>query len=231
MNSPGFLISSGREVEMFGFLRQATARLTPAAVVAGLLVGSPSAMAAQAVANPAIAAPQTASKWVVDLVHSQLDFRVRHILGRVRGTFTRWYAVLLSTDPNLPQGTVQVSAETASLSTGNSYRDADLRSGRFFAVDSFPRLTFEGTGIVATDSTVNLHGILTIKGVSRPVTLSGQYRGVATDGEGHDRIAFDASTTVDRRDFGLTYNELVGGRQLIGNDVEITIAIEAVRVR
>ena len=216
---------------MFDVLRQAAAPLTTAAVVAGLLAGSPSAVTAQAVTHPAIAAPQPASKWVVDLVHSQIDFRVRHILGRVRGTFTRWYAVLLSTDPNLPQGTVQVSAETASLSTGNSYRDADLRSGRFFAVDSFPRLTFEGTGIVATDSTVNLHGILTIKGVSRPVTLTGQYRGVATDGEGHDRIAFDASTTVDRRDFGLTYNELVGGRQLIGDDVEITIAIEALRVR
>jgi polyisoprenoid-binding protein YceI len=216
---------------MFDVLRQAAATLPTAAVVAGLLAGSPSAVTAQAVTPPAIAAPQPASKWVVDLVHSQIDFRVRHILGRVRGTFTRWYAVLLSTDPNLPQGTVQVSAETASLSTGNSYRDADLRSGRFFAVDSFPRLTFDGTGIVATDSTVNLHGILTIKGVSRPVTLTGQYRGVATDGEGHDRIAFDASTTVDRRDFGLTYNELVGGRQLIGDDVEITIAIEALRVR
>jgi polyisoprenoid-binding protein YceI len=216
---------------MFDVLRQAAATLTTAAVVAGLLAGSPSAVTAQAVTHPAIAAPQPASKWVVDLVHSQIDFRVRHILGRVRGTFSRWYAVLLSTDPNLPQGTVQVSAETASLSTGNSYRDADLRSARFFAVDSFPRLTFDGTGIVATDSTVNLHGILTIKGISRPVTLTGQYRGVATDGEGHDRIAFDASTTVDRRDFGLTYNELVGGRQLIGNDVEITIAIEALRVR
>jgi polyisoprenoid-binding protein YceI len=216
---------------MFDVLRQAAATLTTAAVVAGLLAGSPSAVTAQAVTHPAIVAPQPASKWVVDLVHSQIDFRVRHILGRVRGTFTRWYAVLLSTDPNLPQGTVQVSAETASLSTGNSYRDADLRSGRFFAVDSFPRLTFDGTGIVATDSTVNLHGILTIKGISRPVTLTGQYRGVATDGEGHDRIAFDASTTVDRRDFGLTYNELVGGRQLIGDDVEITIAIEALRVR
>jgi polyisoprenoid-binding protein YceI len=226
-----FLISSGREVEMLDVLRQAAATLTTAAAVAGLLAGSPSAVTAQAVTYPAIAAPQPASKWVVDLVHSQIDFRVRHILGRVRGTFTRWYAVLLSTDPNLPQGTVQVSAETASLSTGNSYRDADLRSGRFFAVDSFPRLTFDGTGIVATDSTVNLHGILTIKGISRPVTLTGQYRGVATDGEGHDRIAFDASTTVDRRDFGLTYNELVGGRQLIGDDVEITIAIEALRVR
>ena len=220
---------------MFDFLQQAPitplAALVRAGAIAVLLVAAPPAAAQAVPGSTPVTIQSQNSRWVVDLVHSQLDFRVRHLLGRVRGTFTRWYAVLLSTDPNLPQGTVQVTAETASLSTGNSYRDADLRSGRFFAVDSYPRLTFEGTGIVATDSTVNLHGILTIKGVSRPVTLTGQYRGVATDGEGHERIAFDASTTVDRRDYGLTFNELVGGRQLIGNDVEITIAIEALRVR
>jgi polyisoprenoid-binding protein YceI len=219
---------------MFDFLQQPPAALEAglirASVIAGLLAMAP-ATAAQTTVFP-VAAPQSeASSWVVDPVHSQLDFRVRHLLGRVRGTFTRWYAVLLSTDPKLPQGTVRVSAQTNSLNTGNAYRDADLRSHRFFAVDSFPQLTFEGTGLVATDSTVNLHGILTIKGQSRPVTLTGQYRGIAKDGEGHDRIAFDASTVVDRRDFGLTWNELVAGKQMIGNDVEITIAIEAVRVR
>jgi polyisoprenoid-binding protein YceI len=206
--------------------------LIRASVIVGLLMAASGSAAGQAVVQPVTVSPQAEnSKWVVDLVHSQLDFRVSHLLGRVRGTFTRWYASLISTDPTLPQGTVQVSAQTASLNTGNAYRDADLRSARFFAVDSFPQLTFEGTGIVATDSSVNLPGILTIKGRSRPVTLSGQYRGIAKDGAGHERIAFDATTVVDRRDFGLTWNELVAGKQLIGNEVEITIAIEAVRVR
>lgn len=200
-------------------------RLFGATLVAWILVVPPSA-AAQTVGQPP---SQANAKWVVDLVHSQVDFRVRHLIGRVRGTFTRWYAVLSTTDPNWTRGTVDVSVQTASLNTGNAYRDADLRSDRFFAVDSYPTLTFKGTGIVATDSTVQLRGTLTIKGHSHPVTLSGEYRGIAKDREGHERIAFDASTVVDRRDYGMSYNETVAGNPVVGNDVEVTIAIEAVR--
>jgi polyisoprenoid-binding protein YceI len=147
----------------------------------------------------------------------------------VRGTFTKWYAVL-DADRDWTRGTVKVTVETASLNTGNAYRDADLRSDRFFAVDSFPVLTFDGIGIVATDSTVTLRGTLTIKGRSHSVLLSGQYRGIAKDRDGHQRIAFDASTVVDRRDYGMRYSESVAGNPIVGNDVEVTIAIEAVRV-
>ncbi len=216
---------------MFGILRQGIMPRPPvlvgATLVTWMLAVQPAA--AQSVAQPPSAARQSETKWVVDLVHSQVDFRVRHLVGRVRGTFTKWYAVLVTADPDWTRGTVKVKVQTASLNTGNAYRDADLRSVRFFAVDSFPELTFEGTGIVATDSTVDLRGVLTIKGHSHPVTLSGQYRGIAKDPEGHERIAFDASTLVDRRDYGINWNETVAGNPVVGNDVEITIAIEAVR--
>jgi polyisoprenoid-binding protein YceI len=166
---------------------------------------------------------------VVDPVHSQIDFRVRHLVGRVQGTFVDWYGVIVTKDQDWVHGTVNVSAQTASLSTGNAYRDADLRSDRFFAADSFPMLTFESTGIVATDSTVEIGGILTIKGHARRVLLSGQFRGVARDAEGHERIAFDASTRINRRDFGISWTDFVGANTTIGDEVEITIAIEAVR--
>jgi polyisoprenoid-binding protein YceI len=202
--------------------------LVGAALVTWMLAVQPAA--AQSVGQPPSDARQTDIKWVVDLVHSQVDFRVRHLIGRVRGTFTKWYAVLTTADPDWTRGTVKVTVQTASLSTGNAYRDADLRSDRFFAVDSFPVLTFEGTGIVATDSTVTLRGTLTIKGRSHSVLLSGQYRGIAKDRDGHQRIAFDASTVVDRRDYGMRYSESVAGNPIVGNDVEVTIAIEAVRV-
>jgi polyisoprenoid-binding protein YceI len=76
---------------------------------------------------------------------------------------------------------------------------------------------------------VDVSGILTIKGRSRPVVLSGAYRGIAKDSEGHERIAFEVTGAVDRRDFGISYNETVAGADLIGNEVEITVAIEAVR--
>jgi polyisoprenoid-binding protein YceI len=192
----------------------------PFGVALALQLGAPAA-AAQA------GTPGT--RWVVDPVHSQVDFRVRHLLGRVRGTFTKYYAVLETHDSDWTDGTVKVTVQTGSLDTGNRYRDEDLRSDRFFSVTRFPKMTFQGTGIVARDSTVEISGMLTLKGRSHPVTLTGQYRGIARDAEGHQRIAFDASTVLDRRDYDISYNEAVAGKELIGNDVEITIAIEAVR--
>jgi polyisoprenoid-binding protein YceI len=180
--------------------------------------------------RPSSHPPAGGTRWVVDPVHSQVDFRVRHLLGRVRGTFTRWYGIIVTQDSAWTHGTVNVSVQTGSINTGNAYRDADLRSGRFFAVEQYPQMTFESTGIVATDSTVEIGGILTLRGRSRHVVLTGQYRGIAKDREGHQRIAFDATTLIDRRDFGLTYNEVVDGVAGIGNDAEITIALEAVRI-
>ena len=180
--------------------------------------------------RPSSRPPAGGTRWVVDPVHSQVDFRVRHLVGRVRGTFTQWYGIIVTRDSNWTHGTVNVSVKTASINTGNAYRDTDLRSTRFFAVDSFPQMTFESTGIVATDSTVEIGGILTLKGRARHVVLTGQYRGIAKDREGHQRIAFDASTIIDRRAFGLTYNEMVDGVVGIGTDAEITIALEAVRI-
>jgi polyisoprenoid-binding protein YceI len=164
------------------------------------------------------------------MVHSQVDFGVRHLVGRVRGTFDRWYAVLVTKDGDWRLGTVDVTVQTASLNTGNAYRDEDLRSDRFFAVARYPEMTFKGTGFAVADSTVDVNGILTIKGHSRPVTLSGRYRGTAKAPDGRERIAFQATGAVDRRDFGITWNESVAGTELVGNDVEITIGIEAVRV-
>ena len=207
--------------------RLATLVLGSLAVV--VLAGAQGA-AAQAVANVATGTPAKETKWVVDMVHSQVDFGVRHLVGGVRGTFTKWYAVLTTKDGDWKLGTVNVSVQTASLNTGNGYRDDDLRSDRFFAVTRYPRMTFQGTGFAATDSTVDVSGILTIKGHSKPVVLSGQYRGMAKDREGHQRIAFEATGAVDRRDFGISWNESIAGTELIGNDVEITIGIEAVRV-
>ena len=208
-----------------------TSRMTLAASLGliGLILG-PSAARGQAVAARASSRPpQAGARWVVDPVHSQIDFRVRHLVGRVQGTFVDWYGLIVTKDQDWTHGTVNVSAQTTSLSTGNAYRDADLRSDRFFAVDSFPMLTFESTGIVATDSTVEIGGILTIKGHARRVLLSGQFRGLARDAEGHERIAFEASTRINRRDFGINWTEFVGANTTIGDEVEITVAIEAVR--
>jgi polyisoprenoid-binding protein YceI len=182
-------------------------------------------------AAPAPAAAQGGGTWVVDPVHSQVDFRVKHLVGRVRGTFSDWYAVIEAGDKDWQRGVVRVSVQTRTLDTGNAYRDADLRATPFFAVDSFPQMTFLGTGFVTPDSTVRLEGTLTIKGHARPVVLTGQRLGTVTDSEGHTRIGFEASTTLDRRDYGMDWTPPVGGANVVGNEVEITISIEAVRIK
>jgi polyisoprenoid-binding protein YceI len=188
------------------------------------------AVHAQATPRASSTAPAAGARWLMDPVHSQLEFRVRHLLGRVRGSFVDWYGIIVTKDQDWTHGTVNVSAQTASLSTGNTTRDAYLRSNRFFAVDSFPKLTFESTGIIATDSTVEIGGLLTLRGRTRRVVLKGQFNGIARDAEGHQRIAFEATTHVNRRDFGMDLTEVVGGQTVIGDDVEVTIAIEALRV-
>jgi polyisoprenoid-binding protein YceI len=206
------------------------ARTLAGATLAALLVGRAGTAGAQQPTGAAPAPPPGATRWIVDIVHSQIDFRVRHLLGRVRGTFTNWYAVILTEDRDWRHGRVNVTVQTASLNTGNNYRDADLRSPRFFGVDSFPEMTFLGTGIAAGDTTVEIVGLMTIKAHTRPVTLKGTYRGIAKDDQGHERIAFEASASLDRRDFGIDWDATVGSNSLIGNEVEITIAIEAARV-
>jgi len=204
-----------------------TSRLTP--LVALLMLTGTGAAQTQTSSNIALAPPSKSTRWVVDMVHSQVDFGVRHLVGRVRGTFGKWYALLSTEENGWKVGNVDVSIETATLNTGNNYRDADLRSERFFAVKQFPKMTFQGTAFAAGDSTLDLRGLLTIRGQAKPVMLRGQFRGIAQDKEGRERIAFEAKGTVDRRDFGMTWNETIAGAELIGNDVEITIGIEAVR--
>jgi polyisoprenoid-binding protein YceI len=113
------------------------ARLAAGALTAIVLAGAQSA-SAQVVADASTRVPRQETKWVVDMVHSQVDFGVRHLVGRVRGTFTKWYATLITKEGDWKLGTVDVSVQTASLNTGNSYRDDDLRSDRFFSVGRFP---------------------------------------------------------------------------------------------
>jgi polyisoprenoid-binding protein YceI len=167
--------------------------------------------------------------WVVDPVHSEVTFRIRHLVGRVRGGFTRFNATLVTTTNDWRTGTVNVYIQTKSINTNNETRDADLRSPNFFSVDSFPLITFESTGIVAADSNFEMGGLLTIKGKTKPVVLSGEYRGLAKDSDGKQRVAFEGKTLINRKEFNLKWNESVDGGAILGDDVEIEIALEAIQ--
>lgn len=174
-------------------------------------------------------APASQAQFQIDPVHSELSFRIRHLFGRVAGTFGEWGGVVTTDTLNLTNTQVDVTIQTASIDTRVAPRDEHLRTSDFFAADSFPTLTFRSTKVEMAGNLFRVFGDLTIRGHTEPVVLKGTYAGLFDDPWGGRRIAFVASTKVNRHDFGVSFDgpfELIGQ---IGDMVEIEIAVEAVR--
>lgn len=165
----------------------------------------------------------------IDTVHSEMSFRIRHLMGRVFGVFNDWEGTVQLNPADLTSAEVDVTVQTASINTFNEQRDNHLRTDDFFDVENYPTMTFKSTKMEADGNNVKLHGDLTIRGVTKPVVLTGEYTGQGPDPWGGERVAFIATTNVDRQDFGVSFNQLVDGTGMIGDEVEISIAIEAVR--
>jgi polyisoprenoid-binding protein YceI len=167
----------------------------------------------------------------IDRSHSEVRFRVRHLLSRVGGQF-KDFAGEIVFDPDHPEASsVDVRIDAASIDTGVADRDAHLRSDDFFAVEKYPHLTFVSDRVVKTSADSFIaHGTLTIRGVSRHIELPVNYLGNARDPYGKDLVAFEASIRINRKDFGLTWNAaLETGGLLVGDDVDVSLNIEAAR--
>jgi len=174
-----------------------------------------------------IRAPAPAT-WIIDPNHSDISFRIRHFVSKVRGTFTDWDGTITGDPADWSTGSVEVHIRTASVSTRNDRRDSDLRSPRFFAADSFPEIVFRSTKVEVTGSELAITGDLTMRGVTKSVVLKGEYLGLAPGKDGADKIGFEASVTINRQDYGVSYNRVVeGGGTFLGDDVEISLEIEA----
>ncbi len=179
------------------------------------------------------AAPTATTTWDLDLAHSSIGFTVRHlVIAKVHGRFTRWSGNL-NYDPARPQAAaVEIRIEAASIDTSDAQRDAHLRSADFFDVENHPYLTFRSTRIEPDgEDRWQLAGELTIAGVTKPVALEVESLGMAKDPWGGQRAGFSARTLIDRRDFGLTWNQaLETGGVLVGEKIEISIDVEAMAV-
>lgn len=194
-----------------------------AAALAAVPAPSPRVPGAAVAARP----PAT---WRIDVTHSELTFRIRHLVSRVRGTFRQWAGTITADSANWDHGSVQVTIQTASIFTDNERRDNHLRSPDFFAADSFPTITYQSIRVTRSGNDLRIEGNLTLRGVTRPVVLSGQFTGVMPTAQGGSRAGFQATTRINRLDFGVAYNRVVeGGGVLLGDDVDIEIAIEAIR--
>jgi polyisoprenoid-binding protein YceI len=172
-----------------------------------------------------------ATRYEIDRSHSEVRFRVRHLLSRVSGEFKNFSGEIELDPGNLEASSVTIRIDAASIDTGVKDRDAHLRSDDFFAVETHPELTFASDRIVSTgDGRFLVHGTLTIRGISREIELPVRYLGTARDPFGRDLAAFEGSITLNRKDFGLTWNAaLETGGFLVGDDVEVTFNIEAAR--
>jgi polyisoprenoid-binding protein YceI len=178
------------------------------------------------------ATPRTRSTWDFDTVHSSVGFTVRHlVISKVHGRFARWSGSLVLDDARPENSRVEARIEAASIDTHEPQRDAHLRSSDFFDTDKHPAIEFRSSRIEqAGEQRYQVAGDLTIAGVTRPVRLEVEALGRAKDPWGGERAGFSARTTIDRRDFGLIWNQaLEAGGVVVGEKVEIGIEIEAVK--
>jgi polyisoprenoid-binding protein YceI len=176
----------------------------------------------------------TTQRWNIDPSHSSLQFAVRHmVISKVRGQFSRWEGAL-DLDPASPEGgKVSVKIDAASINTHEPKRDEHLRSADFFDVEKFPEILFASTRVEKlSKNRFQLTGELTLHGVTRTIQLETELLGTGKDPWGNDRVAFSAQTSLSRKEFGLKWNQaLETGGVLVGEDIEVSIELEAVRAQ
>lgn len=171
------------------------------------------------------------TNWVLDPTHSELQFKVKHLMiTTVTGSLKVLNASLTSTSDNFENAQVKFEADAGSIDTGNTDRDNHLKSGEFFDVDKFPKITFESTSFTKAGDDYTLEGNLTIKDVTRPVTLAAEFGGIATDPWGNTKAGFTISGKINRTDFGLTWNAaLETGGVMVSEEVRIVGELQFIK--
>ncbi|MGH3490235.1 MAG: YceI family protein [Actinopolymorphaceae bacterium] len=169
-----------------------------------------------------------AGTWTIDPAHSEVGFTVRHLMTKVRGSFREFEGTIeVAEEPAASKATAVI--QLASLDTGTKQRDDHVRSGDFLDIANHPTMTFVSTGIKPDGDGFVLTGDLTIKGTTRSVDLAAEFVGVDEDPYGNTRAGFEASTTIDRKAFGVDTNVPLGGEKfLIGDQVSVQLSVQAI---
>nr|WP_090275946.1 YceI family protein [Mycolicibacterium komanii]CRL68902.1 YceI protein [Mycolicibacterium komanii] len=171
----------------------------------------------------------TAGTWTIDPVHSTVGFSVRHLMvSKVRGTFDTFDGAITVAEDGTPSVTAQIAVD--SVNTRNEQRDGHLKSADFFDTAAHPTATFTSTGVRSDGDTYLVDGDLTLKGVTKPITLQVEFHGV-NPGMGQGEVAgFEASVVLNRKDFGIDIDmPLETGGTVVGDKVTVTLEIEAVK--
>jgi len=168
-------------------------------------------------------------KWTIDPTHSEVGFKVKHMMfTNVKGLFND-YSANIDLNDDLKEANLQFEAKINSIFTNNADRDNHLKSADFFDADQYPNLNFKSTNIQGNGSEYEITGDLTIKGITKPVTLNAEFSGLMTDPWGNTKVGLNLDGKINRKDFGLTYNAaLETGGVLVGEDVKLNAEIQLV---
>ena len=172
--------------------------------------------------------------WNLDTIHSSVGFTARHLMvTKVHGRFTKWSGTFEFDEQSPAASKVEVQIDAASVDTQQPQRDGHLRSADFLDVEKYPQLTFRSTKVEqGSEGELKVAGELTIHGVTRPVVLEVEYAGRVKDVWGGERAGFSARTTINRKDFGLTWNQAMeAGGLLVSDKIEIAIDLQAIRAQ
>lgn len=168
----------------------------------------------------------------IDAAHSEITFKVKHLMiTNVTGSFTKFDATVESASEDFADAKVSFSADVNSISTNNEQRDGHLKSGDFFDAEKYPSITFDSTEFKKVNgSDYALTGNLTMKGVTKPVTLNVEFLGLATDPWGQSKAGFESTGKINRSDFGLGWNAaLEAGGVLVSEEVKLQFNVQVVK--
>ena len=170
--------------------------------------------------------------YAIDPTHSRIGFVARHaMVTKVRGSFNEFQGTGYFDADDPAKSRLQLTIQAASIDTRNADRDGHLRSNDFFDMDTYPEISFVSTAVEALDAeNYSVTGDLTIKGVTKPVTVNFEYTGTAVDPYGNTRVGLEGRTTVNRKDWGVSWNAaLETGGVLVGEKVTLEFEVSAIR--
>ena len=168
----------------------------------------------------------TATKWVLDPMHSEVQFKVKHlVISTVSGFFKSFEGELDTENDDFSDAKISFSLDINSIDTNQSQRDEHLKSADFFDAEKYPKISFKSTSFTkAGDVEYKLAGDLTVKGVTKPVTLDVEFGGAADDFYGNTKAGFEISGKINRKDFGLTWSGVTeAGAVVVGEDIKLLI--------
>jgi len=171
----------------------------------------------------------TSTKWVLDPMHSEVQFKVKHlVISTVSGFFKSFEGELDTENDDFSDAKISFSLDINSIDTNQSQRDEHLKSAEFFDAEKYPKISFKSTSFAkAGDDEYKLVGDLTVKGVTKPVTLDVEFGGAADDFYGNTKAGFEISGKINRKDFGLTWSGVTeAGAVVVGEDIKLLINVQ-----